>query len=273
MIQTLIPNLQAKGIKNFVDVFAGSCVVSASFKEVEKYWINDKDENLYKILIYLLSTDKNRIALEIDKIVEKYSLHEKDYKAGYLRLRDKYNDSSPKDVRELFTLVLFGFNQQIRFNSKGKFNTPSGKTLWTEYQKEKIKKFVEAFEDKETEIHNLDFEEFYNHVSPQTERKETIYYLDPPYLITNATYNNHWGDKEEIRLLNLLTKMNSPRKKKKWILSNVLESKGKVNKHLENFISKNKNLTIIEINLNYKNSNYQRKDYKTKDREVIIRNF
>ncbi len=270
MINKLHSHLQIHGIKNFVDVFAGSCVVSASFKNAEKYFINDNDKNLYKILNFLINTNKKTISIEINKIVEKYSLNKLPYNEGYLKLREKYNKENKKDVRELLTLVLFGFNQQIRFNSKEKFNTPPGKTQWTEYQKEKIFKFVEAFEGKNVEIHDKDFETFVYDVISQTEKDETIYYFDPPYLITNATYNNNWNEESEKRLINLLQDLSD--KKIKWILSNVLESKGNVNKILLDFIEKN-NLKTIDIDLNYKNSNYQRKNYKGKEREVILKNF
>ncbi len=271
MISTLHSEMQVKGIKNFVDAFAGSAVVSASFKGAEKYWINDYDKNLSNLLYFLLNTDKNTISNEINKIVKKFNLDSIPYKEGYLKLREKYNNSKEKDVRELFTLVLFGFNQQIRTNSKGEFNTPPGKTMWTEYQKEKMFKFVKAFENRHVEIHDWDFEEFVNHVLAQTNPDETIYYFDPPYLITNATYNSVWGEESEERLLKLLNKIT--KSKSKWILSNVLESKGETNMKLKEFIDNNKNLKLIDINLNYTNSNYQRKKYKEKDREIILKNF
>ncbi len=272
MIKKLHSEMQVKGIKNFVDVFAGSAVVSASFKEADKYWINDKDQDLNKILNFLLHTNKNTISNEIEKIVKKHKLEKIPYKDGYLNLREKYNLSKNKDVRELFVLVLFGFNQQIRTNSKGDFNTPPGKTMWTEYQKEKMFKFVESFENKNVEIHDWDFEKFVNHVQSQTNSEETIYYFDPPYLITNATYNSKWTIEEEKRLLKLLQKLSNKNTKIKWILSNVLESKGVENKLLTEFIKKNK-VNLIDINLNYSNSNYQRKKYKEKDREIILKNF
>ncbi len=270
MISKLHSLIQVKGIDNFVDVFSGSSVVSATFKEAQKYWINDLDKNLMNILNLLINNDKKKVIRDLDKIIKDNKLDSVPYKEGYLKLRDKYNKSSNKDVRVLLTLVLFGFNQQIRFNSKGEFNTPPGKTQWTNYQKEKISTFIDSFIGKHVEIHSWDFEEFVDHVSSQTEASKTIYYFDPPYLITDATYNGGWNKDSEVRLLRLLDKLN--KSKTKWILSNVLESKGLVNEELLQFIQRNK-YEVIDINVNYKNSNYQRKEYKNKDREIIIKNF
>ncbi len=272
MISKLHSEMQVKGIKNFVDVFAGSAVVSASFKGAEKYWLNDKDENLKDILNFLINTDKNRIQNDIDKVAKKYKLDKLPYNEGYIKLREKYNKSENKNPVELFTLVLFAFNQQIRFNSKGEFNTPPGKTMWTEYQKEKMFKFVEAFEGRKVVIENMDFEDLVMNVAEQVNLEETIFYFDPPYLITNATYNKDWSIESEKRLLNILSKLSKGKYKTKWILSNVLESKGIKNELLDEFI-KNNNFKLEEINLNYKNSNYQRKKYKEKDREIILKNF
>ncbi len=272
MIQKLMANLQTNNIDNFVDVFAGSGVVSASFKNAKKYWMNDIDVNLNKILNFLINTNKESILNDIEKIILKYSLNTKKYREGYLKLRDEFNNSNYKNIKKLFVLVLFGFNQQIRFNSKGKFNTPPGKTMWTDYQKDKIYRFVNSFERRDVEIQSWDFEEFVNYILPQTNNFKTIYYFDPPYLVSNATYNLNWNVNEEKRLLELLEKLNNERNKTKWILSNVLESNGKTNDLLLNFIKKNTNVKVIDVNVNYNNSNYQRKNIGN-DREVIIKNF
>ncbi len=279
MIGKLESVMPIKGIENFVDVFAGSCVVSASYTSAKKYYINDGDENLYKIINFLVNTNKKTIVEEIEKIVNKYKLDTLPYKEGYSKLKEKYNKTTIKnrDTRELLTLVLFGFNQQIRFNRKNEFNIPAGKTQWTDYQKEKIFKFVQSFENKNTVIRNDDFEDFVKFVLSETNKSETIFYFDPPYLITDATYNYSWTPEEETRLLSLLEKL-TKEYKVKWILSNVLISKGKENFLLKEFIEKNKGLNneklnIIDINLNYSNSNYQRKSYKENDQEIILRNF
>lgn len=64
-------------------------------------------------------------------------------------------------------------------------------------------------------------------------------YLDPPYLNTNAVYNegrgvdyDGWSISDDLKLFNLLNKLNALNVK--WALSNVLKNKSGVkNSHLE----------------------------------------
>ena len=73
--------------------------------------------------------------------------------------------------------------------------------------------------------------------------KDDFVYLDPPYLITLGSYNdgkrgfNGWNEEEEKRLLNFITELN--KKDVKFMLSNVLEHKGKTNNLLNDWIKKN----------------------------------
>lgn len=106
-----------------------------------------------------------------------------------------------------------------------------------------------------------DFEKMCEHIN-----KKTFVYLDPPYLITLGSYNdgkrgfNGWNEKEEIRLLKFLEKLNS--KGIKFMLSNVLEHKEKKNEILIDWIKKN-NLRVIE---------YKEKTRKNR-KEVLIVNY
>ena len=61
------------------------------------------------------------------KFIKKFGL-EKANKEAYLAARNYYNslDIKKRDARLLFTIVLYGFQQQIRFNSKHNFNNPVG---------------------------------------------------------------------------------------------------------------------------------------------------
>ena len=106
-----------------------------------------------------------------------------------------------------------------------------------------------------------DFEKMWEHIN-----KNTFIYLDPPYLITLGSYNdgkrgfNGWDEKEELRLLKFLNKLNS--KGIKFMLSNVLEHKEKKNKILIDWIKEN-NYRVIE---------YKEKTRKNR-KEVLIVNY
>ena len=271
IIQDLIANFPKNNVVNFVEPFAGSGIVSISYNCAKKYWLNDKDKNLSKILEYLLNTNPEIIIEEIEKIIKQYKLpisNIANYSKQYNALKKEYNKCKRIDM--LFVLILYGFNQQIRYNSKGEFNIPAGKFYWNEYHKKKILDFILKRKNKDVRTECLDFEEFLNSIEKYLNKDNTFIYFDPPYLLSNATYNNLWKEEDEKRLINYLQKLTD--KGFKWCLSNVLSSKGKTNKLLNEFINKNKKVKKIDIdNVSYSNSNYQRKERSKKDLEVLIK--
>jgi len=51
-------------------------------------------------------------------------------KDGFNRLRNDFNDKKEKDDEYylmLYLLIVYSFNNQLRFNRKGEFNLPVGK--------------------------------------------------------------------------------------------------------------------------------------------------
>ena len=96
-------------------------------------------------------------------------------------------------------------------------------------------------------------------------------YCDPPYLITNATYNEKdgWNEKEENKLYSLLDEVN--KRGIKFALSNVLENKGKENLILKEW---SKKYNVHHLNMTYGNCSYHAKN-KTKNTtdEVLITNY
>ena len=79
---------------------------------------------------------------------------------------------------------------------------------------------------------------------------DTVFYFDPPYLITNATYNDGkrgfvgWNLLQEERLLRFLDRISSSGRK--FLLSNVIEHNGKTNETLLNWANKN-NYSIVSL--------------------------
>lgn len=76
-----------------------------------------------------------------------------------------------------------------------------------------------------------------------------------------------WNSKNEIELYDLLDRLNE--NNIKFALSNLKESKGKVNEILLERCNK---YNIIELNMSYNNSNYHRKN-NGKDTEILITNY
>ena len=102
----------------------------------------------------------------------------------------------------LYVLMIFSFNNQIRFNRKELFNLPVGKRDFNSKMRSKLVLFSEELKSKDVQFMKKDFRE----ISLDDFSQETFIYCDPPYLITNATYNENgmWTEIEEKALLKFL---------------------------------------------------------------------
>ncbi|HEL2739348.1 TPA: DNA adenine methylase, partial [Streptococcus suis] len=156
---------------------------------------------------------------------------------------------------------------QIRFNRKGEFNMPTGKRDFNQKMSLKLDNFMTELKKRKVFYSSLDFEDF---LSKQIFEKDDFVYLDPPYLISTASYNesNGWTVENEKVLLNLLDELN--KNGVKFALSNVIIHKGKTNNLLESWAKK---YNVHKLNFNYNNSNYQSKAKSNNTVEVLITNY
>lgn len=283
---------EQKKITRFVDVFSGSGIVSASifksdFPLLKEIIVNDKEETVFDLLKYINNNDKEILIKNFRRIINEYKLfsNKKVNKENYNNLKNSYNKiakkihKSEKDKNKMnkfiFILVLYGFNQQIRFNSRREFNIPAGKYINPLYVEQKIKSFKELIDDKKKLIffEQKDFQDLINKILKEKDSLEDVlFYFDPPYLLAKETYNEIWTEKNELDLLELMDKITE--KKGKWVYSNFIFSKNKENEILKEFIRKNKNIVFQKSidKINYNNSNYQRKNLKG-DKEILLWNW
>lgn len=273
----------------FVDLFCGGANVGINVKS-NKTILNDTNDNL-TLLFSMFKNCGDDFLLLLDEIIDKYGLSQSskygyDYyncdsntglapynKDKFLKLREDFNNS--KDVgyyhyAMLYTLIVYSFNNQIRFNSQGQFNLPVGKRDYNEKMKQKLQKFIDRLTEKDYKFTNLDFRNF----DISKLNSQSFVYADPPYLITCATYNEQggWNEKDEKELLDFLDNLH--RHNIKFALSNVLKSKGKENSMLINWSNKNSDkYRVINLNYDYNNSNYQTKNRDFVTEEVLIINY
>lgn len=275
ILKTLI-SLFPKDINTFVDIFCGSGIVGLN-AEFKNLILNDKEKHIINLLQYFQSNSLDYILNQINKIIIQYKLTDsknrpkgfyKIYKNeglsrynkdGYLNLRKSYN-KNPSEIK-LFVLILFGFNYFLRFNSKGLFNVPVGKTDFSGSQYQKTIIFIQALQNKNIKLLNLDFRD------KSLYKRGDFFYFDPPYLITDAPYNALWNEEDEKDLYVILDSLHL--KGKKFAFSNVLESNGKSNDFLKTW---SRNYTVIPIDRQYTNANYRRKNLG-KTQEVLIINY
>lgn len=280
-------NLFPKDIDTFVDFFCGGGNVAIN-SNAKKIIAIDKETNLIKILELFKNHDYMDIVNKLDSIIEKYNLSNT-YKNGYefygqdsssglgnynkkyyLNLRNDYNhmkDSEEKDFIFL-TLVIFAFNHQIRFNSKGEFNMPVGKRDFNSSIRKNLLDFCRKLVVKNISFVNTDYKNF--EIDSLTEKD--FCYFDPPYYLGDASYNENdgWNENKEKELLNYLNKVN--KHGIKFALSNVTEHKGLKNEILIDWAIDNQ-YNIHNLNYNYSNSNYHIKDKNQVTKEVLITNY
>lgn len=287
LLNQILP-LFPKEIDNFFDLFCGGCNVGINVPANHIHF-NDSNKDLISLYKCLNKVNVNNITNEIYKIINLYnlSLVSKNgyefYKCNssdglgkynrdkYNKLKDDYNNMKKDKTTYilLYVLIVYAFNNQIRFNKKGEFNLPVGKRDFNKNMEEKLTTFINELQAKQCTFTCSDFRKFdVNQFS-----KNDFVYVDPPYLITCASYNeqNGWNDEDEISLLDFLDKLNN--KSIKFALSNVLTSKGKKNSILIKWLKSNKNYKAIHLDYNYSNCNYQTKVKNENCDEVLIINY
>lgn len=252
-----ILKVMPKHISTFLDIMGGAFNVGANVV-AEQVIYNEFLPHTFNIIKLLLNTDKQIIINNVENIIEKFNLKKAD-KESYLKLRDDYNKT--KDIYKLFVLHMYCFQNQMRFNSKLEFNSPVGNCSYNETLIERINLFDPK--TKNYKLYNLS----YDNINYLEYDKNSVFYFDPPYFITSATYNDGkrgfvgWNADEETKLLDYITNLHL--NGYKFILSNVLYHNDSQNNLLVEWI-KTHNFNVKNIdNVGSKNS---------RD-EVLISNF
>jgi DNA adenine methylase len=256
----------------FIDLFAGGCNVGINVN-ANKIHFNDNITYLIEMYQTFQENELDTTILHIENRINEFelSLTNED---GYKKMRAKYNEQ--KHPLDLFVLIAFSFNHQIRFNNNHEFNNPFGRerSSFNASIKQNLEKFIIRLKETNICFSNACFNNFdFNFLS-----NKDFVYCDPPYLITTGTYNDGkrgfkgWTEKEEKQLLQTLDNLNS--KNIKFALSNVLEHKGKSNDILKSWVASNPNYKINFIDFHYSNSNYQTlvRD-KNSSVEILITNY
>ena len=268
-------------IETFVDLFAGGCNVAINCN-ASKIIANDINNQTIELYKYMQNKTTFEIINEIDSLIQKYNLSQSSLygynkyntdssiglasynKKAYLKLRQDYNNN-PTPIK-FYTLIIFAFNNQIRFNKEGKFNLPVNKRDFTANMRRNLELFINR-------IKNIDIEFISKDFRAVTIPNNSFVYIDPPYLATTASYNENggWNEELELELLNYLDELNQ--RGINFALSNVLESKGIKNQLLIDWCYK-RGYKINYLNYSYSNCNYQTKNRdKSSTIEVLITNY
>ena len=283
LLPQILP-LFPSNINTFVDLFAGGCNVGVNVK-ADNIICNDIEFHVINLMKKFEKTSVESILNEIEDNINKFNLSKTskygyEYyntnssdgvanynKGNYIKLREFYNENMDNDLL-FFTVVIFAFNNQIRFNKNTKkFNVAVNKRDFNDSMKKNIIKFINRLHNVDIKFTSKDFSLF----DTESLTAQDLVYCDPPYLITCANYNEQggWDEIKERELLEFLEVLN--KKSIRFALSNVLESKGKSNDILKEW---SKKYNIHYLNNTYGNCNYQTKDKsKIGATEVLITNY
>ena len=273
-------------INTFVDLFCGGANVGINVK-AKKVQYYDLNSDLIGLLSVFGKMSATELKQNIESIIKKYDLSQSEIygyakyhcksasglgsynKEHFIKLRDDFNELEEKDDNYylmLYVLIVYAFNNQIRFNKKHEFNLPVGKRDFNKNIRKNFDEFVGTLRKQKYTFECKDFRK----VDTSKLRKDDFVYCDPPYLITTASYNEQdgWTEKDERDLLELLDKLNE--RGIKFALSNVTIHKGKRNEIL---IDWSRKYNVHNLSFSYNNSNYHGTNTEKETQEVLITNY
>lgn len=233
-----------KHVDTFVDVMGGAFNMGINVVATNKVVYNDNNPYIFQIVEWLLTSQKEHLTHEIENCIQRFGLS-KAKEVPYIALRNFYN-TTERNPLHLFVLHMYSFQNYIRFNNKQGFNTPIGVAGYSEDLKNRILRFVPKTPN--IVLTNID----YRNLDYLSYPEGTLFYFDPPYLITKAAYNDGkrglegWSNEHESALYHILSDLN--RNNYHFILSNVKEHKGKINMQLIKWAQSN-NLNVIDMGL------------------------
>ncbi len=244
---------QLHGRAKFVDLMGGGFNVGINTAGFDQIVYNDINFAVAGILQIFKNEDTASLLTFIEKTIQKYGLT-KCGKDAYNKLRDDYNKkyrNHKKAYWYLYVVILYGFQQQLRFNSAHEFNNPVGESGYSDSIKEKIVSFCRRIKEMNVTFHIGDYQENDNLIDANT-----LVYADPPYLITLGSYNDGkrgfkgWNISEEQRLLSYLDILLN--RGCKVVISNLLEYKGLRNTFLQEWVD-NHNVEVLHTRFRGRN--------------------
>lgn len=280
-------------IGTMVDLFCGGATVGIN-TNCKKAICIDSNPYVIHLLQYLAKCQFDTLINQLEQLIAYYHLsysaqntyayyyqqqfdttnHNnglKEYnQQGFYTLRTDYNaltDKTSEKANLLFyLLIVYGFNNDIRFSRNGYYNLPVGKTDLNRNNIKKLRQYIERIHTIQTDFIVGDFRE------RQIEDiilSANFVYADPPYLISDAVYNetSKWNIQTEQNLLCLLDRLilqHTP-----FALSNILEKGEQKNLPLMNWLNEHKNLQLIDIDYHYRGAYYNKKE-RSGEREILI---
>lgn len=273
LLPQLLPELQQDNIDTFFDLFAGAGNVSLNVKARFHVW-NDLSIPLVQMFRDLSSL--NSLQFEVLKSIS-LNLTSKD---EFLKLRSDYNSGYfeydfDKSI-SLYLLIIASFNGLPRFNRAFEYNMPyaNSERVNKRYLENKLKILGEFIKVIKNDPYRFTSKSYDKVINLNTIHDNDLVYMDPPYSLTTATYNDgkrglNWTEEDDVKLVNYFNDLTQAGIK--TAMSNVLSHRGKVNTVLMEFIKANPDIKVVHLNMDYSNSTYHTKSGKSD--EILIKNY
>lgn len=261
----------------FVDLFCGGGSVGINSNS-KKVIFNDSSKQLMALYCYFKTHDAKDIIEQIEQLIKHYGLSDtakygyRYYsansskgladvnRAGFYELRSDYNRT--RDSLLFYLLIIFAFNNEIRFDKTGNYNLPVGKRDFNKSMQNKLITFVARLRQLDCSFSSKSFTDV-------DVPDNAFVYCDPPYTITAACYGNqHWNKQNDQELFAYLDRLDQ--RGIKFALSDVLEHKGIINQELEQW---RQGYVTHSIEYDYNNSNYHSLAKWHKTREILVTNY
>ena len=234
----MLKNNFPKKINTFYDLFGGGGTVSINAK-ADKVVYNDINWVVRDLLEKITHDQFFTTYNYIEKTIKKYNLEKKN-KNAYNLFRDKYNalEKGSRNPLDLYLLICYGFEHQIRFNNKLEFNNPCGNSGYNQEMLEKLISYSIKTKSMNIVFKSMDYRKFEKDIE-----KGDLIYCDPPYLNSCGAYNdgkrgfNGWDEFQEKELLEFLNRLH--KKGIKFMLSNMMTRNSIENKYLKKWITEN----------------------------------
>lgn len=234
-----------ENISTFMDIFGGGFNVGINIA-ADNVIFNDYNFFVTELVESFKKYPTYEYLLTIHKYIKKFGL-EKANAEAYVKARAYYNQlpKEKKDPRLLFTIILYGYQQQIRFNSSHEFNNPVGMRWFNDCVLEKMISFSRRIKERDCIFKSCNYLDLFDEIGTST-----FVYLDPPYQLTTGSYNDGkrgfygWSQSCEKKMFSFLESLSN--RGVKFMLSYVVEHKGTENEKIKEWITKN-NYHVIPL--------------------------
>lgn len=250
---SISPHLQDGKRSILVDVFGGSgCItLNASHEKLfESYTYNEKAKHLFELQQFVKEFDGDDA-----EEVEYFNDYYKPDKTGFVLMKEDFNKSLVTSLPVLYNLMCRSNSNMMRFNSKGAYNMTFGKRNRCDVSR----LWQHSGYIQNVALENEDFGDLLDEYLEGEDLSEYTFYLDPPYALTTATYNENggWTQNDNTTLLEYCLELQN--KGAKVVMSNVFQNRGNVHQELIDWCEENKeSFTVHHLDISYNNSSFRK---------------